>query len=223
VLTSPRANQGVRDHFPLWQSVGILAPEVESRKKQFAELAEDSEVGHQRRLEFEKAVHGTRFEYQGAGIEMNQRYTSDAIYLSDQGVAPQMQRDPVLYYQKSTYPGSRLPHAWLCRSPPSKLVSTHDLAGKGRFTIFTGPGGEGWTNAAAQVNQTLGTPIAVYSIGFRRDYADTYLDWSRLREVDESGCILVRPDRFIAWRCMKLPEDHTDRLLLVMRHILAIR
>jgi len=40
----------------------------------------------------------------------------------------------------STYPGSRLPHAWLDLPRRRKAISTHDLAGKGAFCIFVGVG-----------------------------------------------------------------------------------
>jgi 2,4-dichlorophenol 6-monooxygenase len=36
---------------------------------------------------------------------------------------------------------------------------------------------------------------------------DTYDDWARLSEVQESGCVLVRPDGFVAWRAAERAAD----------------
>ena len=161
---------------------------------------------------------------------MNQRYFSKAVYLKDEGAEtgpPRLSKeDAILHYQKTTFPGARLPHAWLNKRLPSKLISTHDLAGKGRFTLFTGIGGvKEWKKAAVKVSETLGIPsITVYSIGFHQDYEDSYLEWAQLREVDESGCVLIRPDRFVGWRCkaLKPNEDTAEKLLVVMRSILSL-
>ena len=42
-------------------------------------------------------------------------------------------------------------------------------------------------------------------IGPGREVTDIYYDWARVREIDEDGALLVRPDKFIAWRSMSLP------------------
>jgi hypothetical protein len=64
-----------------------------------------------------------------------------------------------LYHQPTTYPGARLPHAWLNTAAQSKLVSTIDLAGHGHFTLLTGIGGGQWKTACDQVLAKMGVPI----------------------------------------------------------------
>ena len=108
--------------------------------------------------------------------------------------------DSVLYYVPNTYPGSRLPHEWLNRAVPVTPISTIDLAGKGAWTIITGIGGDGWKSAAVTVVQELGVEIKEHRVGFGQDWEDVYHDWERVRGVEESGCVLVRLDRFVAWR-----------------------
>ena len=78
---------------------------------------------------------------------MNQRSESTAIYTADEpkpfefeGLAKE---DLVLYYFPSTYPGSRLPHAWLNQCVPERPISTIDLAGKELWAVITSIGGEG--------------------------------------------------------------------------------
>jgi hypothetical protein len=218
-----RANNGVRHHLKIWQSVGITGETVEERQRILAELSEDSENGRQRRKEFQAAIEGTVYEYQGLGIEMNQRYFSSGIYQSDQGEAPKLTQDPILCYQPTTYPGARVPHAWLNTTIPSRAISTIDITGHGHFTLLTGIGGNPWKAAALSAFEVLRVPIKALSIGFRQDYEDPYFAWARLREVNESGCVLVRPDRVVAWRSKEVQKDCQEVLHCVLRSILALQ
>jgi hypothetical protein len=154
---------------------------------------------------------------------MNQVYASAAIQADGDASLKQTleNEDPILYHIPSTIPGRRLPHVWLNTAVPSGLVTTIDLVGKGAFTIFTGIGGDAWKTAAAKVSEQLGVPINVYSIGFGQDWEDPYFDWERVREVEDSGCVLVRPDRFIGWRKKTVPEDVGEALGSVMKAILS--
>jgi hypothetical protein len=217
-----RANQALRDHNHVWEALGVTSKSLPTRKAQHAELSADSAAGRLRRSKLEAAVEGIHREHNAVGVEMNQHYYSDAVFLDDEADARQpLDKDPVLYYQPSTYPGSRLPHAWLNTAVPSKQLSTIDLAGKGRFTLFTGAGGDKWKDAARNVSKTLGVPIEGFSVGYRQDYEDVYFDWAKLRGVEESGCVLVRPDRFVAWRSMGVRDNCEERLLEVMGKILS--
>ncbi len=71
---------------------------------------------------------------------------------------PSFSRDAELYYHPTTWPGARLPHCWLGKD--GRKVSTHDLAGKGRFALLTGISGQAWVGAAQQVAAQLGIEIA---------------------------------------------------------------
>lgn len=53
----------------------------------------------------------------------------------------------------------------------------------------------------------LDVPLNCVVIGPGRAVTDLYYDWAKLREVEESGALLVRPDKHIAWRSYSLPED----------------
>lgn len=217
-----RANQAFREHNNVWSAFGMLEPTVSERMRLFTQLSEATSEGCARRAALKAAVEQTSREFHGLGIEMNQRYESSAISVSTEEMKPPYKKDEVLFYQPSTYPGSRLPHAWLNSSSPTTPVSTIDLAGKGKFTLLSGIGGKQWKAASAIVTKELGVSINTYMIGFRQDYEDVYSTWSEMREVEESGCILVRPDRFVCWRCKKLPSDSTEALRIAMRSILAI-
>ena len=72
--------------------------------------------------------------------------------------------------------------------------------GKGRFTVLTGIGGEAWVEAARSIAADTGLDLVAYVIGPGRDYPDFTGDWARMREIEEGGCLLIRPDQFIAYR-----------------------
>ncbi|KAH6844521.1 FAD binding domain-containing protein [Chaetomium sp. MPI-CAGE-AT-0009] len=217
-----RANQGLRDHLPWMQAIGITETDVEKRRALLAEFEDKGPAGRQRRLAFRQGIERTRTEYHGLGIEMNQQYRSGAVYLDDEPEAPALPHEVVLERLISTYPGMRLPHAWINTRVPGKQFSTIDLAGHGEYCLITGPGGEAWKEAVNQVAKAVNVPIKSYSIGWKEDYEDVYFDWEKRREVEEDGCVLVRPDRFVAWRSKSLSEDPRGKLETVMRKVLSL-
>ena len=218
-----RANASLRNHRKIWEILGNFEPTVDARLDTFNILKEDSEKGRRRREELQAALRLINREEHGLGIEMNQRYASSAVHKSDQGEMPTFATDPLEYYHPTTYPGARLPHVWLSRTIPSRPISTIDLAGKGPFALFTGIGGSGWRAAAEEVSTKLGVPIVAYSIGFRQEYEDQYLDWAKVRDVADSGCVLVRPDYFVAWRSQRWDEDSGEKLRAVMQSVMSRR
>ena len=92
-------------------------------------------------------------------------------------------------------PGTRMPHLWLERG--SRRISSLDLV-DGGFVLLTGHDGGEWCKAASRVAASVGMGIAAYRIGvdlpLRGDDRSGHLG------ISSSGCILVRPDGFVAWR-----------------------
>ena len=209
------------DSFPSVEAVGMFAPTLTERQALHDELQEATPAGAARRQRLQTAMAVVRNIYQAVGTEMNQRYEgSNAIYFADEkDPRPDLPEDPIKQLQISTYPGSRLPHAWLNTKVPGKQISTQDLAGHGVFSLFTGHGGDAWRTAAAGVSKVLGVEIKVWAIGWALDYEDVYWDYAKNREVGEDGCVLVRPDRFVAWRAMGMVEGCDEKLLGVMWHV----
>jgi hypothetical protein len=212
----------LREHKPIFDALGFLKPSLEERKKELGVLEEGSESGRARRRELMRAINYTSHEFLALGSDMSQRYKSSAVFLEGSGDEPPLPSNSVLNYEPHTFPGMRLPHAWLNTAIPQEQVSTLDLAGNGRFTLFIGHGGEAWRNAARSVEQALKVTIAVYSIGYGLEYEAVFNDWYRLREVEESGCVLVRPDNFIAWRSQSIVNGTASVLERVFKSILAL-
>ena len=150
---------------------------------------------------------------------MNQRYESAAV-VPDGSPEPAWQRDKELYYQASTRPGAHLPHVFVF-DKTNRPVSTLDITGKGKFTLLTGIGGEAWVEAARQIAGDTGLDLTAHVIGPDRDYQDYTGDWAVAREIDEAGCLLVRPDQFIAFRHTGAPADARADLMQALTRVLG--
>ncbi len=200
-----RANQSSREFVQFFEVLGLTEAETEEEmRQQIEERKANTPRGKAKRQALVKAMELKNYEFNAHGIDMGQFYASTAI-VSDGSQRPEPVRDPELYYQASTVPGSHLPHVWV--GDALHKVSTLDLAPYTRFTLITGIAGEAWADAAAKVGKDLGVPLETVIIGPGREVTDIYYDWARIREVEEEGVLLVRPDKHIGWRTMTLPED----------------
>jgi len=213
----------LRNHGVIWAALGNLESDIAARVAAHNELSQDSENGQRRRAMLASALRELDREEHGLGIEMNQRYTSSAVFKADQGEMPTFDTDDLVYYHPTTYPGARTPHVWLTHKVPGKHLSSIDLAGNGRFTLFTGIGGEGWKLAAKELSEEFKIEIRGTTIGYGCDYEDTYLDWAKVRGVEDSGCVLVRPDTFVAWRCPQWYENGVGKLRNVIKAVLSLQ
>lgn len=216
-----QSNDCMDQHAAVWEALGMFSPTAEEGARLKQELSAATEAGAARRERLHAALEGKRREGESIGLTMNQWYMSKAIYLEDEKDArPPLEGDPIVKIQISTYPGTRLPHAWLDIPTRLKPISTQDLAGHGSFSLFTGHGGDAWKEAVQKISKASGIPIKAYGIGFGLDYHDVQRDWYVRREVQEDGCVLVRPDRFVAWRSMGMIEDCHRKLTEVLSSIL---
>ncbi len=213
-----RAIKSLNDMTPFAEALEV-GPEQTSEAgwKSLDSLFDDSEKGAARRAALLRSLDVQEGQFNAIGVELGQRYESGAV-VGDDTPFPPYARDPDLYYHPTTHPGAYLPHAWLERN--RQPVSTIDLAGKDSFSVITGIGGRDWLAAAAEVSRELGISIKGYSVGMREEYDDVLGEWTRAREIEDHGCLLVRPDRFIAWRSRSRVSDPGKALRAVMRQIL---
>jgi 2,4-dichlorophenol 6-monooxygenase len=214
-----RANQSIAEFGPIFDALGLLSTkDPEQMRANMAKLRDNNPTAAAQREALRKAIAFKSYEFNCHGVETNQRYASSAV-VADGTPAPQWKRDPELYFQASTRPGAHLPHVWVF-DRDNREVSTLDLAGRGRFALFTGIGGEAWAEAAREIAAETGIDIVAHVIGPGRDYQDYAGDWANVREIEEAGCILVRPDQFVAYRHPAAATDAKAKLTEALSRVL---
>ncbi|MEU0845239.1 FAD-dependent monooxygenase [Streptomyces sp. NPDC005962] len=205
----------------LFTSLGIQPGKPEVTRANFRELLSDTPMGETRRAVVNEVFATQRMEYQAHDIELGHYYTAGAV-LPDG--TPPPPRDPMgATYHPVTRPGHRLPHAWLRHG--DTRVSTHDLVGsRGGFVLITGVLGEGWAVAAKKAADTHRVALTVVPIGSSPDaagYWDADGTWAAVRQIDDGGAVLVRPDNHVAWRCATASEHPDEDLDAVFRRLLV--
>ena len=215
-----RANKSIEEFRPIFEAVGLLSSADPALAQAYiAARKAPTADGKARRKQLNDAIAHKSYEFNCHGVELNQRYASRAI-VPDGSPEPAWQRDRELYYQATTWPGARVPHVWVEHAGVRK--STIDLVGDGRFTLLTGIGGEPWRTAAAAVVARFGVALDALTIGPAGcDALDLYADWYRDSEIEEAGCVVVRPDMHVAWRAHDLADDPVKALIGVFERILG--
>ncbi|WP_432167880.1 FAD-dependent oxidoreductase [Streptomyces sp. bgisy031] len=135
-----RANRSSREFVDIFKALGVLDATTEAEMTAaIEERKANTPEGAAKRAALVRAMDLKNYEFNAHGVELGQFYTSSAI-LSDGGTRPVPARDPDLYYEMSTVPGSHLPHAWVGDSRNKKALM--DLAPYDRWTLITGIAGE---------------------------------------------------------------------------------
>ncbi|MQA08701.1 MAG: 2,4-dichlorophenol 6-monooxygenase [Pseudonocardiaceae bacterium] len=215
-----RATDSLRNMDHLLAAFGLEPDRTEAESQErLSTLASGGERGRQCRRELRDALLLQDGQLNDHGMECGQRYAVGAVIADDNELPARADRDQQLRYEPSTIPGSPLPHAWLERT--GIALSSLDIADRGGFTVITGIGGSGWVSAAQHAAHALGVPIRGAVVDHDQEYHDVYGDWARLRDIDGSGCLLVRPDRYIAWRSHTAVDDPVRTLTNTMRQLLA--
>lgn len=196
-----RANQSRRDYATLRAALKVEGAESPTAAG-IARLRDPGPEGIAARKALEAALDLKQTEFNGEGVEMNQRYTSDAIIFDTSVPAEEFARDREIYMQPTTRPGAKIPHVWLVDHNGAKH-STLDVTGKTKFSLVTGLAGTAWVEAAERLNLPYLRTVVIGS----PDTRDMYCEWQRIREIEESGILLVRPDGYIAWRQAEAPID----------------
>jgi 2-polyprenyl-6-methoxyphenol hydroxylase-like FAD-dependent oxidoreductase len=217
-----RANTGMEAHRTLWN---LMGDGPEQRKRTMSILKSSTAAGAGLREQLRSAIEATDDEVQALGIQMNQIYIdSPATVVEADDTAPDFSHLKLIKdLLITTFPGYHLPHVWLAANGQSERVSILDLAGHGKFSLFTGIGGDSWCEAANSISLRGGVQVVPYTIGYGCDYMDAYRDWFKVRGVEEDGVVLCRPDHFVAWRCRRLVEKPQEKLESVLRAVLGWR
>lgn len=189
-----RANQSRLDYAPLNQAFrNTDAPDPLAAG--IDELADPGPAGVARRSALAEALKLKNYEFNAQGVELNQRCVSDAVIPEPDAAEEVWKRDPQLHVQPTTRPGAKLPHAWLV-AQDGRRVSTLDLVGKGKVSLVTGIAGQAWADAAKEMQLPFLRTVVIGSPAAQ----DVYCSWHAVREIEEAGALLVRPDGVVAWR-----------------------
>ncbi len=217
-----RANQSIAEFGPIFEALGLTdTQDPVKMKKNMDGRKQNSPKAEKQRQALREAIAFKKYEFDAHGVEMNHRYKSNSV-LTEGDKEPEFKKDKELFYQPTTYPGARIPHAWIYDKTGVKH-SILDLCGKGNFSIITGIGGDEWLKAAKNIETQLGVKIQCNIIGPDQDFEDHAGEWSSIREISDSGLILVRPDQHICWRSKDMMSNSSEKLMDVMKKILHKR
>lgn len=188
---------GLPNHGIMLAALGMaVGAPPEANEAQIVRYLSDTTEGAQRRARVRAASQIQRAEYAGHDLDQGFNYPIGAVV--DDGTPPP-KRDPIgSVYTPTTRPGCRLPHAWL--SYRGQKVSTHDLIPVGGFLLLTSETGTAWVAAAQRIAAEADVRINAITIGDGGDAKDPSGAWMTLREIDDQGAILVRPDGHVAFR-----------------------
>ena len=173
----------------------------------------------QLRREVLRLMRASSMEFGELNVEYGYAYDSAAV-VGDGSAAPEP-LDDVRIYEPATRPGSPLPHAWI-DDEDGERRPIKDLVAPGRFLLIAGEQGDAWCDAAGELAGTHSLPIDTVRIGHvDGDLFDPRCTWLRHRGIGPDGAILVRPDRFVAWRSIGSAEDPEGELARALSQILA--
>jgi 2-polyprenyl-6-methoxyphenol hydroxylase-like FAD-dependent oxidoreductase len=125
-------------------------------------------------------------------IELGYVYRSGAILQEerDDGAAHVSPRE------SHGRPGTRAPHVWLERQ--GQRLSSLDLYGR-RLVLLAGPAAEEWCRCARIASCEEGMELDIARPG-AQGLESPAGDLTQSHAIEPDGCVLVRPDGFIAWR-----------------------
>jgi 2,4-dichlorophenol 6-monooxygenase len=166
-----------------------------------------------------RAMRAQSMEFSELNVEYGYEYDSAAVV--PDGTPTPSPIDDVRVYEPSTRPGSPLPHAWIDDEDGNRHA-LRKLVAPGRFLLVAGEEGDDWYAAARGLAADADVPVDAVRIGhLDGDLFDPRCTWLRHRGIGSHGAVLVRPDRFVAWRAPAASEDPRRALAEAFSQILA--
>ncbi len=217
-----RSLENAINHFAIGGELGV-SPEhsdqgnLELLRRVWSNEPEDAAL----RATVRRMMRAQSMEFSELNVEYGYAYDSAAV-VADGTPAPEP-IDDIRVYEPSTRPGSPLPHAWIDDDDGNR-VPIKDLVTPGRFLLIAGESGEAWCEAARELAADGCLPLDAVRIGhLEGDLYDPRLGWSRQRQIEPDGAVLVRPDRHIGWRSVTAHDDPRGALADALAQIRARR
>jgi 2-polyprenyl-6-methoxyphenol hydroxylase-like FAD-dependent oxidoreductase len=158
---------------------------------------------------------GTQAPVHELNIETGYIYRSAAI-ISEDAADERVHEHP---NESKGRPGTRAPHMWLDRG--GQRISTLDLYGQD-FVLLTGPARNSWRDAARAAANATGIALDCKQVE-AAGLTDPSGTFAAAHGIGPTGCVLVRPDGFVAWRASEDSEALQDRLQAVFAQITCSR
>jgi 2,4-dichlorophenol 6-monooxygenase len=195
-----RSLENAVSHFAIGAALGVSHENTpEQNMQQLHRMWSGRPEGAAHRSDVLWAMRAQSMEFSELNAEYGYCYQSAAV-VPDGSAAP-VPADEIRVYQPSTRPGAPLPHAWI-DDQDGRRRPVKDLVAPGRFPLIADENGQAWCEAARQLAAEADLPLDALRIGhLGGDLYDPRCAWVRHRQIVSDGAILVRPDRFIAWRC----------------------
>ena len=147
-------------------------------------------------------------------IELGYVYRSSAVF-------PETAEAPLHVNPRESraMPGTRAPHYWLRRD--RQETSTLDLFAR-NFTLLAAPEGAAWCERAPGVAKQMGLKLDVLRLG-QDGLEDPTGGFAAAYGLEPTGCVLVRPDGFVAWRARNGTDASASFLSAILNSILSQR
>ena len=215
-----RSLENAFNHFTIIDALGVSPDKTADANMAALRLMwSDDPDDRPHRSAILRAMRAQSMEFSELNVEYGYAYDSTAV-VPDGTPAPSPV-DDIRVYEQSTRPGAPLPHAWIDDEDGNRRA-LRELVAPGRFLLIAGEEGDAWCAAAHALAATGDVAVDAVRIGhLDGDLFDPRCTWLRHRGIGSDGAVLVRPDRFVAWRAPAASEDPRRALAEAFSQILA--
>jgi 2,4-dichlorophenol 6-monooxygenase len=222
-----RSLENAANHFAIVEALGVSPDSTaDANMAALRRVWSDDPADRPQRSAILRAMRAQSMEFSELNVEYGHEYDSAAVVPDGSPRRPPI--DDIRVYEPSTRPGAPLPHAWIDDEDGNRRA-LRELVAPGRFLLIAGEDGAAWCDAAAALAEHADIPVDAIRIGhLDGDLYDPRCTWLRHRGIAADGAVLVRPDRFVAWRTPTMREDPCRELVeafeaIVARDVLASR
>jgi 2,4-dichlorophenol 6-monooxygenase len=207
------------NHYTIDQALA-LSPEksAEENWDELTPLWTDRPGSAEKKHALNKAIGSQTMEFRHHNVEFGYTYSSSAVV--EDGSPEYVPLDPVRLYEPSTKPGHPMPHAFVERE--NERIPLGALVHGGHFLVIAGEDGHDWVEAAKKLAAENDLPIKSMTVGILDcEYVDVRVAWLKNRGISSKGAVIIRPDRFVAYRSVDEVDDPRAALSSAFGQILA--